>query len=80
MKNPLFLLAIFNFSMGMFFIFQDEIIARPAAYILQLNFIIYFTLLEKIKIKKIIKYFRRFFFGRLHTLRSRCNNCFWSFI
>ncbi|MEK4948797.1 hypothetical protein LHA31_12925 (plasmid) [Carnobacterium viridans] len=52
MKNPLFLLAIFNFSMGMFFIFQDEIIARPAAYILQLNFIILLHLARKNQNKK----------------------------
>ena len=52
MKNPLFLLAIFNFSMGMFFNFQDEIIARPAAYILQLNFIILLHLARKNQNKK----------------------------
>ena len=52
MKNPLFLLAIFNFSMGMFFIFQDEIIARPVAYIMQLNFIILINLARKNQNKK----------------------------
>ncbi|MCI3028622.1 hypothetical protein QNK01_03870 [Desemzia incerta] len=46
-KNPLFLLGLFNFLMGMFFIFQDELIARPAAYLFQLNFIILLYLAKK---------------------------------
>jgi len=46
-KNPLFLLGLFNFLMGMFFIFQDELIARPAAYLFQINFIILIYLAQK---------------------------------
>ena len=47
MKNPLFLLGLFNFIMGIFFIFQDELIARPAAYLFQINFIILIYLAQK---------------------------------
>lgn len=46
-KNPLFLLGLFNFIMGIFFIFQDELIARPAAYLFQINFIILIYLAQK---------------------------------
>ncbi|SDQ30381.1 hypothetical protein LHA31_07675 [Carnobacterium viridans] len=51
-KQPVFYLALFNFFIGLIFIFQDGILARIASYLFQLNFIFSMYILKNTENKK----------------------------
>ncbi|MCM3512374.1 hypothetical protein [Carnobacterium inhibens] len=51
-KQPIFYLALFNFFIGLLFIFQEGSVARTASYIFQLNFIFNMYIINSTKKNK----------------------------